>query len=127
MQTTSQILYDGIGNVTMQFTGLSEGDNETLVTKVDVSALQPICRSVKIMDIEYEVSGGLLELFWDSTMDPAKFLELASVGSFDYCRENGLINPLMASGLGTGNIKFSTVGFDVGSTYSIKLKMKKKF
>ncbi len=126
MQTTSQILYDGVGNVTMQFTGLSEGDNEALALKVDVSELQPPCRSVKIMCIEYEVVGGLLELFWDA-LDPVKFLELASVGSFNYERENGMVNKFMSNPDATGDIKFSTQGFDIGSSYSIKLVMKKKY
>lgn len=125
MQTTSQILYDGVGNVTMHFTGLSEGDNETLALKVDCSVLQPPCRSVKIMDMEYEISGGLVELFWDA-LDPVKFQELAKHGTFEHYRINGRVNPTMNAG-GTGNILLSTIGFDIGSTYSIKLEMKKKF
>lgn len=126
MITTSQVLYDGQGNVTMQFTGLSEGDNETLVTKVDVSALTPVPVSTKIMDVEYDVSGGLLQIFWDA-LDPVKFLELAGNSKICYERENGAVNKAKDLPGFTGDIKISTVGFDVGSSYSFKLVMKKKY
>ena len=125
MQTTSQILYDGAKNVVMQFTGVNDGSGgETLVTKVDVAALNPVPDTVKITEIEYEVSGGIVRMYWDAD-DPVEFLDLSSVGEFEYCDIGGLVN---AGGAGrTGNIKFSTIGFDSGSSYSIKLTMKKKF
>ena len=126
MITTSQVLYDGQGNVTMQFTGLSEGDNETLVTKVDVSELQPAPVSVKIMDLNYDVSGGLLQFYWDA-LDPVKFLELAGNNSIEYNRTNGLVNSAKDLPGFTGDIKISTMGFDIGSSYSFKLVMKKKY
>lgn len=125
MQTTSQLLYDGVRNLAMQFTGVHDGSGgETLVTKVDVAELTPIPDTVKITEIEYEVSGGLLRMYWDAD-DPVEFLALAGVGSFDYRDFGGMVN---AGGFGrTGNIKFSTIGFDSGSSYSVKLTMKKKF
>ena len=126
MAITSQILYDGQGNVTMQFTGVSDGSNETLITKVDVSELQPPPVSVKIMDLNYDVSGGLLQFYWDA-LDPVKFLELAGNNSIEYNRTNGLVNAAKDLPGFTGDIKISTMGFDIGSSYSFKLVMKKKY
>lgn len=125
MQTTSQILYDGEKNAVMQFTGVHDGSGgETLVTKVDVAELNPVPDTVKITEIEYEVSGGIVRMYWDAD-DPVEFLDLASVGEFEYCDIGGLVNAGAAGR--TGNILFSTIGFDSGSSYSIKLTMKKKF
>lgn len=125
--STTQTLLDGERNVVMQFTGICDGTggDEVAATKVDVSAMSPVPLSVKILKISYDVSGGILRLLWDAD-DDVPFLDLASPGSeWDYRRIGGLVNGGGPSA--TGNINFTTLGFDVGSSYSIKIDMVKKF
>lgn len=125
MQTSSRILYDGVRNAIVQFTGVSDGSVETLEKKVDLSLLGNSVRRVKIMCIQYEVSGGLVRLYWEAA-DPVTILDLATVGEFDYSRSNGLLNDAGDSADVTGNILLSTIGFDIGSSYSIKMVLRKK-
>ena len=123
LQTTSQILYDGERNVSMQFTGVCDGfGDEIAALKVDMSALLPVPDRVSIVEITYEVVGGIVRLIWDAN-DPTPFLELASVGLFNYARIGGMANG--GGDTATGNILFTTMGFDAGSSYSIKLDMRK--
>ena len=124
MQTKSQITYDNRLNTVWLFSGISEGDNETLVLKVDKSLLTDSPRLLKILHVEYEVVGGILQLLWEAD-DPVVIMNLASVNVFDYDRTGGLQNNAGPSA--TGNILFSTIGFEIGSSYTIKLRMRKKF
>ncbi len=124
MQTTKQLLQDGLDFV-MQFTGYcDDGNQESNVVKVDVSELVDVPQSAKIVKIEYEVSGGVLRILWHSD-DPLTFLDLASVNIFSYEDIRGAVNP-MTSGA-NGDILFSTIGFDVGSSYSVKMTLRKKY
>lgn len=127
IQTTSQVLYDGERNLVMQFSGVavdSGAEQETNVVKVDVSALTPPARFVKIKKFKYEVVGGILRLLWDAD-DPILIDALASQGERDYGKIGGMVNP---AGLNaSGDIVFSTIGFDFGSSYSIEIEMIKKF
>lgn len=124
LQTTSQLLRDG-RLVVMQFTGVSDGSgDELLALKADAHALTGNPRSLKIHHIDYNVSGGIVRLFWDAD-DPTRFLDLAGDGFLDYESIGGMVN---GGGPGvTGNVLLSTMGFDTGSSYTIKLEMKKKF
>lgn len=127
MQTTSSVVYDGPRNVIMQFTGICDGvggGDETLVKKVDVAAMSPVPRSVKITEYEYEVNGGILRMYWDAD-DPVQFEVLSTVGERCYEEMGGLVNG--GGPTATGSILFSTNGFDSGSTYSILINMRKKF
>ena len=129
--TTSQVLYDGNQNVNMLITGLSDGSgNDILLPVVDLSTLNYLPPFVKILRMDWDVNGGVVKLFWDDA-DPVQFDTLASIGNRDYRYTGGLQNPghnndFPNSG-GNGNILLSTVGFDVGSSYSIRLIMRKKF
>jgi hypothetical protein len=73
MATTSQVLYDGARNLVMQFTGISDGSNETAAVKVDVSELPPFAKSVKVTHMTYDVSGGMVQLLWAAN-EPIPFL-----------------------------------------------------
>ena len=123
---TNQTLLDGERNAVMQFTGVCDGaGQETNVVKVDVSALAPICKRVAIKLIEYNISGGIVRLLWDDD-DPIEFLDLSDLGNeFDYRKMGGMQST--ASLNASGNILFSTIGFDVGSAYTIKLDLIKKY
>lgn len=126
---TSQVLHDGPKNLIMQFTGIGDGGaQESHVVKVDIASLntrskRPF-RSVKVLEADYEVNGGLLQLEWADT-DPVPFLVLGTVGSFCYEEMRGLKNG--GSDTANGNIQFTTLGFEAGSNYSILLKMTKKY
>ena len=121
---TSRIIYDGQRHCTMQFTGIGDGGgDETNVLKVDVSAFSPPCVSVAIKRISYDVSYGVLEMLWDA-MTPVTFAMLEGGDEIDYCRINGLTN---GGGVtATGNILFSTRGFELNSNYTVVLEMRKK-
>ena len=124
---TATVLYDGQRNVIMQFTGVGDGSgDETNALKVDCSALNPPCASVAIKKCTYDVGYGIVEMLWDrGAYDPVPFAELTESGyPLNYKRINGLVN---GGGPGaTGNILFSTKGFELNSTYTVVLEMRKK-
>ena len=124
IDTTSQVVYDGPRNVIVSFTGVSDGEGqETNAVKVDVSQLIPPCDRVRIEKVSYDVNGGRVELLWDA-QTPKPFLEMSFGGEFEYCRA-----PLQNSGgdTATGDILLSTKGFELGSSYTVTLEMKKKW
>ncbi len=125
VQTTSQVLYDGIRNVVMQFTGICDGlGDETAAIKVHMADLNPIPLSVKITKIQYDVSGGLVQLLWAAS-ENKPFLTLSGFEEIEYYDIGGMTNG--GGDTANGDILFSTLGFDSGSKYSIVLDMKKKY
>lgn len=124
ISTTSQVLHDGVRNVVMQFTGVSDGaGQETDAVKVDASALSPPAdRNLKILKVQYAVTGGVLQLKWGAD-DPQVFLNLSGQGEIEYCRNGGLVNGGGATA--TGDILASTLGFELDSAYSLTLDMVK--
>lgn len=124
---TQTVLYDGINNVSVLLTGVADGpEQEPLTIKVDTAALNPPCKALKIMNINHGVVGGTVKLYWgNNTFDPIMFLAASFPDEVDYGFIGGMTD---ASGANSsGHILLSTSGFDVGSNYSIKLDMKKKF
>ena len=122
--TTSQIVHQGPRNLVMHLTGICDGTGEeNKVVKINVATLVPRCDEVKIMRIEGNVAYGVVELFWDALV-PVKCLELSDNIDFDYTRSGGLGNN--AGGGKTGNLLLSTVGFELNSTYSLHLELRKK-
>lgn len=125
MTTTSQVLYDGNTNVVMQFTGISDSpDQENNVVKVRASDFTPVPKNLKVMRIDYSVVNGTIKLLWDAD-DPVPFLTANYPEEIDYYKINGMTN--QGGDTATGNILLSTQGFDAGSSYSIKIEMRKKF
>lgn len=124
---TTQIVYDGLRNVMMQFTGTGDGSgDETNVLKVDCTALNPPCKSVAIAKIDYDVGYGVVEMLWEDAMGQhVPIQELTEAGSaFDYKRVRSMPNG--GPDTATGNILFSTKGFELNSTYTVRLTMRKK-
>lgn len=122
---TVTVLYDGIKNCTVQLTGLSDGGNgETLVKKVDVKELNPPCRFLAIRKIHYDVGGGVVQLYWEAE-DPVLIDDFISVAEEDFRTIGGYQNTAGPSA--TGNILLTSLGFDSGSAYSVKLDMVKKY
>lgn len=126
INTTSQVLYDGLTNVVMQFTGVSDGagDQETNVVKVRVSDMNPIPKNLKVLRIDYSVVNGTIKLLWEAD-EPIPFLVANYPEEIDYYRINGMTN--QGGDTATGNILLSTQGFDATSSYSVKIEMRKKF
>lgn len=123
---TSQVLYDGINNVVMQFTGISDGsgDQENNVVKVKVSDLNPVPKNLKVMRIDYSVVNGTIKLLWDAD-EPIPFLIANISEDIDYYKINGMTN--QGGDTATGNILLTTQGFDASSSYAIKIEMRKKY
>lgn len=124
---TSQVLYDGINTTVIQFTGFADGpDQETNVVKVSVADLNPRPKTVKVFDVDYDVTNGSVVLSWDADV-PVPFM-IAGAGpgdDFDYGFIGGMPNG--GGDTATGNILFSTRGFDAGSSYSIMIQLRKKY
>lgn len=123
--STIQTLYDGARNVTMQFTGIGDGNgDETNVVKVRALDLLPVPKSLKIMKVTYDISGGLVQLLWAAD-SPVPFLNLSAFNALDYTSIGGLIT--QGGDTANGDILLSTLGFDAGSSYTVTLEMVKKF
>lgn len=122
---TSTKLNDGDRNVAYHFTNESDGTGEAAVTKVDVSALTPAPAEVSIMKIIYSTRGmGVNILFGADTDVLAVALPPDRSGCIDYTKIGGLKN--VAGDGKTGDIKFTTVGHDLGDGYAITMVMKKQ-
>ena len=129
--TTNQIIYDNNQNAVVVLTGYNDGSaNDTLITAVDCQSLTYLPPYLKILEMSWDVNGGVVRLFWDDT-DPLQFANLASIGDRNYRFFGGMQNPLASNNnpraLPSGNILLSTIGFDVGSSYQIKLVVRKKY
>jgi hypothetical protein len=129
MAIDAQVLtvYDGAVNATVQVIGKSDGQagQEVNVVKVDVSELNPPCSTVRIEEFSYDVEGGTVTLSWDD-VTPVPFAYLKGNDRIIYRREGGLQNagdPTSRS----GDILLSTIDFEGNGSYTILLKMRKKF
>ena len=132
---TSQTLIDGDLYAVMKFTNISDGSGESAVTKVDVSALQPLgsntasqktCAGVVIERIWWQCIGMKVQILFDASSD-AFCIELGEnqSGNHDYSLFGGLTNN---AGSGkTGDINFTTVGHSSADTYTIILYMRKEY
>tara|TARA_R100000808_G_C2154533_1_gene165573 strand:+ start:4520 stop:4924 length:405 start_codon:yes stop_codon:yes gene_type:complete len=128
---TSQTIQDGVKNVVMKFTNISDGTGESAVAKVDVSALTAgpngeTCTGVTIEEIWWQCIGMKVSLFWDATSNVI-IMQLGEnqSGHQDFRDFGGLTNN---SGSGkTGDVLFTTVGHSSADTYSIILSMRKNY
>ena len=128
---TSQTIQDGVKNVVMKFTNISDGTGESAVAKVDVSAITAgpngeTCTGVTIEEIWWQCIGMKVSLFWDATSNVI-IMQLGEnqSGHQDFRDFGGLTNN---SGSGkTGDVLFTTVGHSSADTYSIILSMRKNY
>jgi hypothetical protein len=119
-------VYDGGLAATLQIIGKADGGTqEAHVIKVDVSELVPPCATVKIESIEYDVVGGSVTLSWDD-QTPLPFAHLKGSDKLCYERQGGL-NNLADPTSRSGDILLSTVDMEANGSYTILLKMRKKF
>lgn len=124
---TRTVTYDGYRNCTMVLTGVCDGNggDEVNERKVILADLSPPPLRVAIMEMEYEVSGGIVRMMWEDN-DPTTIFMLASRNTMNFVRSGGVVNTVQGDSI-TGNITFTTLGFDVGSSYTIKLRLKKTY
>lgn len=127
----TQTLSHGSRNVIMRFTNTSDGTGESAVTKVTASALAQAPDAapshLKISKIRYQTKGMGLRILWDATT-PLLALEFPAdrVDQLDF-GDIGLVNSAKGTGGFNGNIKFTTVGAALNSSYEVTLHMTKKF
>jgi hypothetical protein len=120
---TFQTLHDGMRNAVVQvnLTADSVGDiNPTIA--VDVSAMTPPAKSVKIKRASWTVEGGTVHLLWDGYAEDAPALLMAGQGVMDYCGIGGM----PSQGVPPGDLLLKTSGFTAGSTATIELELRKK-
>ena len=134
---TSQTLVDTAGTKTvMKFTNMSDGSGETLVTKMDASALnfmtedanRVLAKIYWAVNITNGKSG--VELLWAGSGTSAAN---ATIGFFSgtgyhdyYTAGNSIPNnaTLTANTSPAGDILFSTKGFVAGDNYTIILEVR---
>ena len=130
---TSQTIVDTSGTKTvMKFTNMSDGSGETLVTKMDASALTFMTEDAtkKIAKIWWSInttngkSG--VELLWAGTTNSTIGFFSAS-GFHDYYTAGAAIPnnaTLTANTSPAGDVLFSTKGFVAGDNYTIILEVR---
>ena len=127
---TSQTIQDGIKNVVMKFTNVSDGTGESAVAKVDVSALASnaagsACTGVAIEQIWWQCIGMKVNILWDASSDVlAMQLGENQSGHHDYTSFGGITNNASSP---TGDVNFTTVGHSSADTYAIVLYMRKEY
>ena len=126
---SSQTLVDTDKRTVVKFTNLSDGNGESAVKKVDVSALSGVPSKVTIDQIWYDIGGMRVQIDFDaSTNVPALVLGGSAAagnvqGHLDF-RSFGGIKNNAGSGV-TGDIDISTSGHTNLDHYTIILELRK--
>lgn len=122
---TSSITVDGDRNLVITLTNLSDGTGESVIKKVDMTALHPVATSLRLEKVQGDVAGMNIALLWGAS-SKVKFLELSnSQVDLDFTANGGLPDP-KASGT-DGCVYLTTANQVSGSSYSLTLHFKKKF
>ena len=133
---TSQTIIDTEKRVVMKFTNLSDGNGESAVKKVDVSALTAhpdgtACSQVTIDQIWYDVGGMRVLIDFDASTNVAALVLGGSAaagnvqGHLDF-RSFGGVKNTEASGV-DGDIDLTTSGHTNLDHYTIVLELRKSY
>jgi len=133
---TSQTLADGDRIAVMKFTNLSDGNGESSVKKVDVSALAASNAGltpalVTIEQIWYDIGGMRVALEWNATTNVVAAVLGGSAaagnvsGHMDFRSFGGIKNTL-ASGY-DGDIDLTTSGHTNLDHYTVVLQLRKSY
>ena len=134
---TSQTLSDGATTAVMKFTNISDGNGESSVKKVDVSALTAHsntgaeCARVHITQVWYAISGMRVDLEWNASSNVKALILGAGValeptnGHFDFRSFGGLKNT-EASGV-DGDVALTTLHHTNNDAYTIVLELTKSY
>jgi len=130
---TSQTIVDTSGTKTvMKFTNMSDGSGETLVTKMDASALtfmtEDATKTIAKIWWSINTTNGKsgVELLWAGTTNSTIGFFSAS-GFHDYYTAGAAIPnnaTLTANTSPAGDVLFSTKGFVAGDNYTIILEVR---
>ena len=130
---TSQTIVDTSGTKTvMKFTNISDGSGETLVTKMDASALtfmtEDATKTIAKIWWSINTTNGKsgVELLWAGTTNSTIGFFSAS-GFHDYFTAGAAIPnnaTLTANTSPAGDVLFSTKGFVAGDNYTIILEVR---
>ena len=130
---TSTTIQDGDRIAVIQFTNTSDGNGESAVTKVDVSALATnsangkACTGVKLGKIVYSTFGMSVKLLWVATTNTICWdLNSDYTTDEDFTDFGGIQNTAAASGK-TGDIALTTTGHTSGDSYVIVLTLIKEY
>ena len=123
---TSQTIADVTGSKTViKFTNKSDGTGESLVTKVDASALNHASDSTKIARVIYSINTtdpkGSVEILFDGTTN-ASALFLSGQGTIDL--QTPAIQIANNASSPTGDILFSTHNFVANDSYTVILEVR---
>ena len=123
---TSQTITDVSGSKTvMKLTNFSDGTGESLVTKVDASALNHASSSTKIARVIYSINTtdpkGSVEILFDGTTN-ASALFLSGQGTIDL--QTPAIQIANNATSPTGDILFSTHNFVSNDSYTVILEVR---
>jgi hypothetical protein len=123
---TVRVLHDGIKNLVVQVNlSATEAGDMPATAIVDVSALSPKARSVKVSKATWASQAGDMRLFWDNYgADDEPVILMTGQGCMDYGSIGGMPNKAEAP---TGDLMLSTNGFVGGSSASVLLELKKKY
>ena len=133
---TSQTIIDTEKRVVMKFTNLSDGNGESAVKKVDVSALNShpdgtACSQVTIDQIWYDIGGMRLTIFFAASTNVAALVLGGSAaagnvqGHLDFRSFGGLKNT-EASGV-DGDVALTTLHHTNKDAYTIVLELNKSY
>lgn len=137
-RVSSQVLENGFRNYCAKFTNLSDGTGEAGVAKLDPTSAGDMGVNIagntlypgthlKIMRLEYNVSGMTLQIQWDASAARDLWL-LQGFGHHDFCRQGGLYVPQSAGAPvagATGKVLFTTLGAGAGSSYTVTIWARK--
>jgi len=133
---TSQTIIDTEKRVVMKFTNLSDGNGESAVKKVDVSALTAhpdgtACSNITIDQIWYDIGGMRLAIYFAASTNALALTIGGSAaagnmgGHMDFRSFGGIKNTL-ASGY-NGDIDLTTHGHTNHDHYTIVLQLRKSY
>ena len=132
---TSQTIIDTEKRVVMKFTNLSDGNGESAVKKVDVSALNShpdgtACSQVTIDQIWYDIGGMRLLIDFAASTNVAALVLGGSAaagnvqGHLDFRSFGGIKNNASSP---DGDLDFTTQGASTSDHYMIILEMRKQY
>ncbi len=121
----TQVLIDGARNYVVRLSAGQDGTGIQLLNLkvVDVAGMNPPAGShFKVMCIDAQVLGGIVELAWESgdPVNPVPFARLQLAEDHDYRRFGGQSTKGVPNA--TGSIYLSTLGFDIGSSFDLTLE-----
>ncbi len=122
---TSQTIIDTDKRAVIKLTNISDGTGESLVTKVDASALNHASSSTKIARVIYSINTtdpkGSVEILFDGTTN-ASALFLSGQGTIDL--QTPAIQIANNASSPTGDILFSTHNFVANDSYTVILEVR---